>query len=739
MRLIKLGSPQFNSPIVRVVKSEAVLAHSVSVAGYNVNFGVAGKISLPFRQVIPVLFVCAGYYVGALIGQSLRFPNSHLSLLWPPTAILLAALLLAPPRQWWIFLLAVTPVHVIVQLNDGVPALGIISQLVGNFGQALVAALTVRYFVKDELQLTSFRAVTVFILCAVIFAPFLVSSIAVYLYLWSGWEQGYWYAWRARVLSNALSTLTIIPPILMAFGAGLNKSPGASRWRYVEFAALMAGLVLAGHTALGPQAVVPTLLYAPLPFLLWAAVRFEVGILSVSLLLAAYLAFLRTSSGLGPFTTQSAAENALSLQLFLITVFLPLMFLAALIRERSDKEVALRESEARYRALVMAGANIVWRANAQGEGFLATPGWIELTGQSEDEVKGLGWLDALHPKDRERSERLWRLSMAQKCMYENEFQVLTRDGNYRYFHVQAVPILSSDKEILEWIGAAVDITERKEAALALQRHRDELAHVTRITTMGELAASLAHELNQPLTAIRSNAQAAQRLLAVDPTDAGELREILHDIVEDDRRAAEIIGRVRDLVRKGSLEAAELDLAAIVQDVVLLLHSDAILHKVHIALEMAADAPTILGDRIQLQQVILNLVLNAFQAMKDSPANERQVLLGSRFDKGHTMTIAVRDRGVGLGEDQLEKIFQPFYTTKCDGLGMGLAISRSIIEAHGGRLWAQNNPDRGATFYFTVPVARAVTEVKTHESNNDGNKHWFQESPTDGRVQRVLSR
>jgi len=257
--------------------------------------------------------------------------------------------------------------------------------------------------------------------------------------------------------------------------------------------------------------------------------------------------------------------------------------------------------------------------------------------------------------------------------------------------------------------------------------------------MGELAASLAHELNQPLTAIRSNAQAAQRLLAADPTDAGELREILHDIVEDDRRAAEIIGRVRDLVRKGRLEAAELDLAAIVQDVVLLLHSDAILHKVHIALEMAADAPTILGDRIQLQQVILNLVLNAFQAMKDAPVSERQVTLSSRYDKGQTMTIAVRDRGVGLGEDQLEKIFQPFYTTKSDGLGMGLAISRSIIEAHGGRLWAQNNPDRGATLYFTVPVARAVNEVKTHASNNDGNKHWFQESPNDGRVQRVLSR
>ena len=189
-----------------------------------------------------MLLVCAGYYVGALIGQSLRFPNSHLSLLWPPTAILLAALLLAPPRQWWIFLLAVAPVHVIVQLKDGVPALGILSQLIGNFGQALVAALSVRYFVKGRLQLDSFRAVTVFVLCAVILAPFLVSSIAAYLYVLSGWEQEYWYVWRARVLSNALSTLTIIPPILMAFDARSAKTPACTRWRYVEFGLLTAGL-----------------------------------------------------------------------------------------------------------------------------------------------------------------------------------------------------------------------------------------------------------------------------------------------------------------------------------------------------------------------------------------------------------------------------------------------------------------------------------------------------------------
>ena len=313
---------------------------------------------------------------------------------------------------------------------------------------------------------------------------------------------------------------------------------------------LVAGLILAGSTAFGNQAAVPALLYAPLPFLLLAAVRFEVGVLSLSLLLTAYLAFLSTSNGWGPFATQSAAETALSLQLFLITVFLPLMFLAAMSSERRERENALRDSEARYRALVMASANMVWRADAEGEGFLVCPRWQELTGQSEDDANNFGWLSALHPKDQERSAQLWKQAMAQKRMYENEFQIRTRDQSYRHLHVQAVPIIAPDGAVHEWIGAAVDITQEKEIALTVQRQRDELAHVARINTMGELAASLAHELNQPLTAILSNAQAAQRFLTADPTSLGEVRAILQDIVNDNNRAGEVIRRVRDLVRKG---------------------------------------------------------------------------------------------------------------------------------------------------------------------------------------------
>jgi len=292
--------------------------------------------------------------------------------------------------------------------------------------------------------------------------------------------------------------------------------------------------------------------------------------------------------------------------------------------------------------------------------------------------------------------------MIEKRMYENEFRVRTRNGSYRHFHVQAVPIVAQDGTVHEWVGANTDITDRKEAELEAARQRSELAHIARVSTMGELAASIAHELNQPLTAILSNAQAAHRFLAADPADIGEVRAILQDIVDDNRRASEMIRRLRELVKKGELEVASLELADVIRDVVMLIHSDAVLHNVNIVIEMDAGAPKIQGDRVQLQQVMLNLLLNAFQAMKDSPASERQVTVRSQLDNGHTVTIAVRDRGVGLKEDQLEKMFQPFYTTKNDGLGMGLAISRSIIEAHAGRLWAENNPDRGATLYFTVP-------------------------------------
>ena len=278
-----------------------------------------------------------------------------------------------------------------------------------------------------------------------------------------------------------------------------------------------------------------------------------------------------------------------------------------------------------------------------------------------------------------------------------EYRLRRYDGEYCWVLDTGVPRFDPNGTFLGYIGSCIDITERKRAEFEVRRQREELAHLTRVSTMGELAASLAHELNQPLTAILSNAQAAQRFLAANPTDVEEVREILKDIAQDNSRASEVIRRLRDLVKKGELEVTALDLGGVARDVVLLIHSDAVLHNVSVSLELDAGLPKILADKVQLQQVILNLLLNAFHAMKGCPLDERRVVVRTEPDGDHRVIVAVRDRGVGLRSDELDKIFQPFYTTKNDGLGMGLAISRSIIEAHGGRLWAENNIDRARRF------------------------------------------
>jgi signal transduction histidine kinase len=237
-----------------------------------------------------------------------------------------------------------------------------------------------------------------------------------------------------------------------------------------------------------------------------------------------------------------------------------------------------------------------------------------------------------------------------------------------------------------------------------QRLRQDLAHVGRVFTIGELTASLAHELNQPLTAILSNAQAAQRILASDRADLAEIREILGDIVEDDKRAGEVIHRLRGFLKKSNLELSTLDVGELVSQVARLVSSDAIIRNVVIRLELAPGLPPVSGDRVQLQQVILNLLMNGLDAMRDSGEGERTLVLRTfRGGPPASVVVAVEDSGVGIDEADLEHVFHAFYTTKPEGLGMGLAIARSIVEAHGGRLEARNNPGRGATFSFTLPA------------------------------------
>jgi signal transduction histidine kinase len=250
-----------------------------------------------------------------------------------------------------------------------------------------------------------------------------------------------------------------------------------------------------------------------------------------------------------------------------------------------------------------------------------------------------------------------------------------------------------------------NILSRRQSEMEAQRLRQDLSHVGRVSTLGELTASLAHELNQPLTAILSNAEAAQDALDSSEVNLEEIREILADIVEDDKRAGEVIRRLRGLLKKDSLEFAALDVNEMVGEMASLVSGDAVMRNVSVRLDLAPGLPPVWGARVQLQQVVLNLVLNGLDAIRESPTGERTLVLRTARAGDGAVEVAVQDSGIGIDEAELDHMFQAFYTTKPEGLGMGLAIARSIVEAHAGRLTARNNPEGGATLSFELPVDR----------------------------------
>jgi two-component system sensor kinase FixL len=277
-----------------------------------------------------------------------------------------------------------------------------------------------------------------------------------------------------------------------------------------------------------------------------------------------------------------------------------------------------------------------------------------------------------------------------------------KDGMEVPIEIGLNPIHTS--EGLFVLASIIDISERKQAELEAARQRNELAHLSRVTTLGELSGSLAHELSLPLTAILSNAQAAQRLLAHGDADLAEVREILNDIVSEDRRAGEVIRRLRLLLKKGEVQQHSLRINKVVQDVLKLIRSDLVNQHVTVDIELARNLPTVTGDPVQLQQVLLNLVVNACDAMTDCDTPERRLLVRTGMENGSSaVRVSVTDRGGSIPEERMEQIFEPFFTTKANGMGLGLSVCRSIIVAHQGKLWATNNADCGATFHFSLPT------------------------------------
>jgi PAS domain S-box-containing protein len=311
----------------------------------------------------------------------------------------------------------------------------------------------------------------------------------------------------------------------------------------------------------------------------------------------------------------------------------------------------------------------------------------------------------IHPEDREWVKERFEESLRTKIDSYAEYRVLLLDGTVRHISASGHPVLNEDGELIQFVGTALDVTKRKQAEESLRESEANLAHMNRVSTMGEFAASLSHEILHPIATARNNARAGMRFLEMNPPNLGEAREAFGCVVRDADRARDIVGRMRDHMKKAPPRKERFDLNAAINEVIVFARSAIIANGVSVQTRLAEALFPVYGDRVQLQQLILNLLLNAVEAMGSSEARARELLISTEQDHKGAL-VAVRDSGPGIDPECLERIFAAFYTTKFNGMGMGLSICRSIVEAHGGRLWAEANEPRGALFQFTLPNASA---------------------------------
>jgi PAS domain S-box-containing protein len=667
--------------------------------------------------VVTVLLFAAAFCVVQRLTFALRFPPFQRATIWTPGALPFAALLLAPPRRWWLYFVGLCLGILIAFYGDSAVPLAhaMLTAPVLFTGVALGAWATRRFSTRPTFG--NLISLMVFVASAMVLVPSATTAPSAVALLVSGAHDvgadavRYWPA-------AALGTLIATPALTLTLANGFAWLRAASWRRTLEIASLVIGLAAAGFLCFQQRTgtnASPALLYAPLPLLLWTAVRFELAGVCWALLLVALQSTWGAINGRGPFVSQSPAENVLQLQLFLLAISLPLMLLATLMQERRQASSALVEAEREVRREYAVLAAI-YRTTPVGLAFVdahlryfsINDQLAELNGQPADAHLGRTVREVI-PHLADTIEPIYRRVLATgQPVLDSEVHgaSASQPGTERTWLVSRYPVKDSQGTVLGVATVAQDVTERKRT----EAIRQELAHASRLALVGELTASIAHEINQPLGAIQSNAEAAEILLEASPPVLDQVRAILGDIRKDDLRASEVIKRLRALLKKRALEVQPVDLNEVSSDVVLLVRTEARRRAVTVKSEPADGLPLVRGDRVHLQQVLLNLVFNAMEAMKDAPGNRRLTVRTAPIESG-SAEVAVSDTGPGIPPERLARLFDPFFSTKEEGMGLGLSIARSLVEAHGGRIWAENNRGGGATFRFTLPTGRELPSPK----------------------------
>jgi PAS domain S-box-containing protein len=374
------------------------------------------------------------------------------------------------------------------------------------------------------------------------------------------------------------------------------------------------------------------------------------------------------------------------------------------VTERKNAENALREGEYKLRQIVETVPGLIWSVAPGGELTHVNRRLLDYSGMRFDEFKHRGWTGFVHPADRREVANRFDCALQNGTPYQDVIRLRRADGEFRWHDVRCEPLRDSKGSIIQWYGLSVDIDDRTQALARLQQLQADFAHMNRVSMMGELAASLSHEITQPIASARNNACAALNFFAKDPPNLAEISEALACVVTAADRAGQIVDRIRDQTRKAPPRRILFDLNQAINEVIALARTEVANHRVSIETRFAAKECFVQGDRVQLQQVVMNLILNAIEAMSAVQNGARELVIGIELNPSDGVLVTVSDSGPGVRPEDRERVFEPFYTTKSNGGGMGLSICRSIIDAHEGRLWVNANWSAGTAFQFTIPVA-----------------------------------
>jgi len=646
-------------------------------------------------------------------------PGTGISI-WPASGLFIATLVLTPRQSWpwWVLAGCFSELFSnVLWFHSPLAAAFLI--YCGNALEAVIGAWLVNRACSRPVRLESLRDVLAFVLLGAGVAPVASATVGSATLAWFDMQgQSFATAWPLWWIGDATGVLIVAPLALVVLQNWHGKAH-LSPARWMEAGVL--GLILLGVAILSMSGALP-FAYIIMPPLLWAAVRFEFKGAAVALILLALITAVFTIHDTSQFAGNPEAlkHNQVMLQLFLAISAFSALIVAAISRqhqlaaltllqsERSLREhvEALRLSEQRLQQMIDAVPIRLWRATATGESPYFNKRYRDYLRSLlpdfdaiEEPQFGQLMLELMHPEDAPEMAREMRRCFASGATFAMRFRRLQKNGSYRWEEGRAEPLRDHDGKIVQWYGVALDIDDEIRAQEGLRQASDKLARANQAASLAELSASIAHEVNQPLAAIVANSHACQRWLMADPPNIERAQKTVQRVIRDANAAAEVVRRVHALFKQSMDTRVPTAFDSVIAEARDLMAEEAARRGARMDFEVETGLPLVAMDRVQVQQVLINLMRNGMDAMESMTRG--RVLRARARRIGEVVQTEISDRGPGI--EFPDRIFEPFFTTKESGMGMGLAICRSIVESHGGRLWVEKNEPQGANFIFTLPI------------------------------------